>query len=209
MRRLRGAVQERQRLLREGLALWIAAQDDLELAGSATTGPELVALCAAAAPDFVIFEAEAGDWDALRTARALRARHPRLRLVATVDDGDGGAHAAAVEAGVSAVVRRTAGVGEVLAAVRGDAVTVDVRPVEPQPQMAPAQLSSLLTEREIEILVLIGAGLAAREIAARLRISPKTVDNHKQRMYAKLGVQSQAHAVAVAMRAGLIGMAGI
>ena len=57
-----------------------------------------------------------------------------------------------------------------------------------------------LTGREADVLALVGAGRTSRQISAELHISPKTVENHKQRIFGKLGVQNQAHAVSVAMR---------
>lgn len=207
--RLRGVVQAQHRLLREGLALWIAAQDDLELVGTAVDGPELVEVCAEHAPDFVVLSVDAPDWDGLETARQLRRMNSRVRLIATAEVVDAETQVAALDAGVSAVMSRTAGVGEVLAEIRGTDRSVHVRGVEVRPPDPAATVEILLTERELEILVLIGAGLPAREIAERLDISAKTVDNHKQRIYAKLGVQNQAHAVAVAMRAGLLGLTGL
>ena len=62
----------------------------------------------------------------------------------------------------------------------------------------------MLTGRELEVLSLVGAGLTSNGVSHRLHISSKTVENHKQRIFAKLGVQNQAHAVSVAMRAGLM-----
>jgi DNA-binding CsgD family transcriptional regulator len=61
-----------------------------------------------------------------------------------------------------------------------------------------------LTTRELDVLNLIGCGHTTSEIGPRLGISPKTVENHKQRLFAKLGVSNQAHAVAVSMRLGLL-----
>jgi DNA-binding NarL/FixJ family response regulator len=81
----------------------------------------------------------------------------------------------------------------------GDETVTVVPAVRPRPQ------PSLLTERETEVLRLIADGLTTRDVAARLGISPRTVENYKQHMFAKLGVQSRAHAVAVASRSGLLG----
>ena len=200
-RRLRGVIQERRRLLREGLALWVAAQDDLELLGTASTAAHLVLACDVGPVDFVIFEADVDEWDPLATARELRRQHPDLRLVATAGHGDVAREVLAPVA--CAVVDRRAGMDEVLAAVRGR--TPDPRVEVPAPMPDPRVL---LTDRQLEILVYVGMGLAAHEIGDLLGISAKTVDNHKQRIYARLGVQSQAHAVAVAMRAGLIPAGG-
>jgi DNA-binding CsgD family transcriptional regulator len=62
----------------------------------------------------------------------------------------------------------------------------------------------LLSQREVQVLGEIGSGSTTRIVAETMGISPKTVENHKQRIFAKLGVQNQAHAVAVAMRQGLL-----
>jgi DNA-binding NarL/FixJ family response regulator len=76
----------------------------------------------------------------------------------------------------------------------------------PPPVPAPERPApSLLTERETEVLRLIADGLTTRDVSGRLGISPRTVENYKQHMFAKLGVQSRAHAVAVASRTGLLG----
>ena len=61
-----------------------------------------------------------------------------------------------------------------------------------------------LTGRELEVLRLIGAGRTTREISTALGVSRRTVENHKRRIFAKLGVQSQAHAVASAARLGIL-----
>ena len=61
-----------------------------------------------------------------------------------------------------------------------------------------------LTAREIQVLQFIGAGCTSRQIGDHMRVSHKTVENHKQRIFGKLGVQNQAHAVSVAFRKGYI-----
>ncbi len=73
---------------------------------------------------------------------------------------------------------------------------VEIRPARPR-----------LTPREREVVSLVSSGMTANQIAAELRISTKTVENHKQRVFRKLDVQSQSHAVSVAMRLGLLGPA--
>jgi DNA-binding CsgD family transcriptional regulator len=62
--------------------------------------------------------------------------------------------------------------------------------------------SGILTQRETEILSGVAEGMSSLQVATSLGISPRTVENHKQRIFAKLGVQSQAHAVAVALASG-------
>ena len=64
--------------------------------------------------------------------------------------------------------------------------------------------SGFLSEREVEILRLIGDGLATKEIGAVLRLSPKTIEFHKIRLYKKIGVYDAVGATRYAMRAGYI-----
>ena len=63
----------------------------------------------------------------------------------------------------------------------------------------------VLTRRQIEVVRLIGRGLTSQEIASHLGVRPKTVENYKQRVFVRLGVQNQAHAVARCARLGLMG----
>ena len=62
----------------------------------------------------------------------------------------------------------------------------------------------VLTRRQIEVVRLIGQGLTSQEIALQLGVRPKTVENYKQRVFVRLGVQNQAHAVARCARMGLM-----
>lgn len=63
----------------------------------------------------------------------------------------------------------------------------------------------MLTRRQLEVVELIAGGLTSQEIAVGLGVRPKTVENYKQRLFVKLGVQNQAHAVARCSHLGLIG----
>jgi len=94
-------------------------------------------------------------------------------------------------------------IDEILAAI--DVVarssSSDESPADEAPVVTPSQT---LTRRETEILARIAAGLSASEVSDQLGISRKTVEGHKRRIFTKLDVQNQAHAVAVATRAGLL-----
>jgi DNA-binding CsgD family transcriptional regulator len=87
-------------------------------------------------------------------------------------------------------------------AVRGSRHPANVVPT--RRRVALERAKSRLSSREVEILSEISAGRTTGEVATAMGISPKTVENHKQRIFAKLGVQTQAHAVSVAMRSGLV-----
>jgi DNA-binding NarL/FixJ family response regulator len=171
-----------QRLLRDGIALALDAEPDLEVVAVVADAPALAEAIDRHRPvDFAVV-----DLDGFPRAHPLSPRRG-VRLVGlTARPAD--ALPEACRLGVTAIVAHEDGLAGLVHAIRRC----------PVPTVPP------LTPREAEVLRAVAEGHSAREIARRLDVSPKTVDNHKHRIYAKLGVQSQAHAVAVATRAGLI-----
>ncbi len=146
----------------------------------------------------VIFEAGAVPWDVTRLAAELARRVPGTRRVATSSRRTRSGRALD---GVTAV-RRTASVERFARAVNGDEIDDGGGEIESDEltEAAPAVLST----RELQVLALISGGLTTSLIAERLGISVKTVEGRRQTLFAKLGVQNQSQAVAVAMRAGLL-----
>lgn len=104
---------------------------------------------------------------------------------------------------MTALLGRSAGLGPVLEALRDRTSRRPVIPFAARQRPDELPLASL-TKRECEVLLHVGSGETAREICLQLGISRKTVENHKQRIFAKLDVQNQAHAIARAMRRGLL-----
>jgi DNA-binding NarL/FixJ family response regulator len=200
---LRVVVQERQRFFREGLSMVLNAEPDLDVVGTAEIPGELAEICVRFKPDVVLLELDA-DWDGCRLAAALRKRHRALRVIGLAGEIDLTLSKRAYQAGIRSIVPRSGGIPAVLQAVRPSRGSKQrVVPMEPPP-LKKERASRALTPRELDVLRLVGSGHTTREVSERLGISPKTVENHKQRMFAKLGVQNQAHAVAVAMRSGIL-----
>ncbi len=200
---IRAVVQQRHRLFREGLEMLLRDEPDIEVVGTAATGPELLRVCERSRPDVVLLEADAAEWDAGRLAVSLLRRHHHLRIVGLHADCDETAVRRAHRAGMTAVVSRSAGMAPVLGALRDRTSRKPAIPLTASLRPDPLRPVSL-TERERQVLLHVGSGATSREICAQLGISRKTVENHKQRIFAKLDVQNQAHAIALAMRRGLI-----
>jgi DNA-binding NarL/FixJ family response regulator len=200
---MRTAIQDRRRLFRDGLCMLLEAEPDIEVIGTAATSAELIDLCETQAPEVAILQADAAAGETVRVASALRRRHRRLRIVGIYSTLERQQALDAVRAGVDALVAASSGMGPVLEAIRTNAPRNDVTWLEPAAGSAPEPLAPL-TEREREVLRLVGTGATTREISTRLGISAKTVENHKHRIFSKLGVHNQAHAVSIAMRAGVL-----
>jgi DNA-binding NarL/FixJ family response regulator len=199
---LRIAIQDRQRLYREGVALVLAGEPDLDVVATAATAAELVTATAEQDIDLVVLELDVEDWDACRLVAALRKRHPGLAVVGLLPGDDDTLPARAYQAGVRSVFPRNAGIRAFLRTVRS--LPSPSRTVPAERVVSLDERRPLLSHREIQVLGEIGAGSTTRRAAQAMGISPKTVENHKQRIFTKLGVQNQAHAVAVALRQGLL-----
>lgn len=201
-RALRIAIQDRQRLYREGIALILGAEPDLQVTVIAGTAAELVAATAEEPIDLVVLELDVEEWDACRLVAALRKRRAGLSVVGITAGADTRLPASAYQAGVRSVFARNAGMRTFLRTIRSLPSPSRAVPVSRITHLD--ERRPLLSAREVEVLSEIGAGGTTRHVAVQMGISPKTVENHKQRIFCKLGVQNQAHAVAVAMRQGLL-----
>ncbi len=192
---VRAAVQERKRFLREGLAILLGEDPDIEVIGTAATAAELLHLCGEHPPDVVLMELDLDDWDPAALAATLRANHPAIRIVGVGDGCDD----------VDAHVTRTDGpvtiVSALLSLTRRESSGGGSSPAV---SAVTAAADRGLTARQIEILQHLRAGLTANEISASLGISPKTVEHHKRRVFARLGARSQAQAVAMGLRTGIL-----
>jgi len=200
---VRIAIQDRQRLYREGVALVLAGEPDLEVVATAATAAELVAATVDQDIDLVVVELDVEDWNACRLVAALRKRHAGLAVVGLLPGDNDELPARAYQAGVRSVFPRNAGIRAFLRTIRS--LPSPSRAAVPADKVVSLdERRPLLSQREVQVLGEIGAGATTRIVAATMGISPKTVENHKQRIFSKLGVQNQAHAVAVAMRQGLL-----
>jgi DNA-binding NarL/FixJ family response regulator len=195
------AVQERRQLLRSGIVLILGAEDDIDVAGAAPDADGVRAVVDEHPVDTVILEIKVEAWDVAELVRDLRGLRGGL-LVIGLYTGRRSDHLSATKgAGIDVLLPVSAGTTGLLASVRGSEAVLHPGPSVDR-RVLPGR--EVLTPREQEVLRHISAGLTTQQSALLLEVSPKTVDNHKQRMFAKLGVQNQAHAVAVAHRAGIL-----
>ncbi|HEX6344873.1 response regulator transcription factor [Umezawaea sp.] len=213
---IRVLVVDDQEMVREGFAALLAAQEDIEVVGSAGDGVAAVAAVRRLLPDVVLMDIRMPELDGLGATRLLAAEpHPVKVLVLTTFDLDDYVYEA-LRAGASGFLLKHAPARELLDAVRvvarGEALlapSITKRLIEDFVKSRPAQgvrpraLSSL-TERETEVLRLIAQGLSNGEIAGHLFVAEQTVKTHVGRVLMKLGLRDRAQAVIAAYESGLV-----
>jgi DNA-binding NarL/FixJ family response regulator len=200
-------------VVREGFSGALAAEADLEVVGGAATAAEALAGAPGARPDVVLVDLSLPDGDGNELIAALRAALPEARLVVVSAHDDEYRVAEALRAGAHGYLLKTSTVEQLV-----DGIRAAVRGGTPlSPELTGAVLRALrrpgkngsgtidsLTTREREILRLFATGLATREVATSLGISPKTVETHRLRIYEKLGCKSVVDLTRIAVRTGLI-----
>jgi DNA-binding NarL/FixJ family response regulator len=189
-------------VVRDGLRGMVAGQPDLEVVGEAATGTEALALVPRVRPDVALVDLRMPELDGVATIRALRERHPEVRvLVLTTFDTESDV-VSAIEAGATGYLLKDAPRAELFrairAAARGEAVLAPAVATRLVGQLrepaAPA-----LTARELQVLELVARGATNRVVAARLHVSEATVKTHLVHAFGKLGVSDRTAAVAVAL----------
>ena len=195
---IRLAVQSGRRLLCDALVAYFGSLTDVAVVGHVAGSSGVAALCQLRRPDVLLIDAEVRPSEALRTLDLLHRRFPQVRAVLVYDRLTTEQLAEARRAGASVLVPSRHGLAALAGQIR---------------QQAPAVSGAAragLTDRQLEIIMLLSAGHSVPEIAALLGIAGDTVENHKRRIFAKLQAHSAVHLVARAASLGVLtgGLAG-
>lgn len=189
-------------LIREQLRRAVGGVAGVERVVMAATEDEAIEHVRAQPPDLVLVDASLTGRGGAGAVRRIRAADPSARvLVLTRAEDPEAAVVAAVAAGARGYLRKDATRAEVRVAV-GQALTepqADGGIVEADHASQPA-----LTERELEVLAGMCEGQSNAEIGRGLYLSEDTVKTHARRLFRKLGAADRAHAVAIALRRGLV-----
>ncbi|WP_406371667.1 response regulator transcription factor [Streptomyces sp. NBC_00647] len=209
-----------QQLIRTALRMVIADIEDLEVVGEAENGAEAVALTARLCPDVVVMDIRMPGMDGIEATRRITSdaaeprKETRIVVLTTFDDDD--YVYGALRAGASGFLVKDMALDDIIAAVRvvaaGDALIapgVTRRLIQDftasRPELARAQRELKgITEREREVLTLVGTGLSNTEIAERLFISVATAKTYLTRLLSKLDARDRVQLVIIAYEAGLV-----
>jgi DNA-binding NarL/FixJ family response regulator len=200
-------------IFRDGLRALLHSVDDTQVVGEATSGEEAIALVATVQPDVVLMDIKMLGLNGIEATRAITRAFPQVQVLMLTMFEDDDSVFAAVRAGASGYLLKGARQEETLRAIRavangevifGPGIAQRVRSLlsANRPESVPQVLPEL-TDREYEILNLIGQRCTNAEIAARLVLSPKTVRNHVSNIISKLRVTDRMEAAQAAHDAGL------
>jgi DNA-binding NarL/FixJ family response regulator len=197
-------------IVRHGLAQLIDEEAGLSVCGSAATPAEAVEAVDRTQPDLVIVDLSLGDESGLDLVKDLKQRHPDRRMLVLSMYDESYYADRVLRAGAMGYVMKQTAAGQMIAAIHqvlagkvylseSMAASMLDRLVGRNPKAGVTPVDSL-TDRELQVLQLIGKGLGTRQIAETLHLSIKTVENYREHIKAKLQLRSSSELVRYAVR---------
>lgn len=204
---IRVMVADDHALVLHAVAALLESMPGIEVVGRATSAEELLRMVADEQPDVVVTEVNRVGLNGIDLIAAIRARHPRIKVLVLSVHEDTQVVRRAVQAGASGYVVKGAAPEDLQAALwtlvrTGSYFSAAVARCLLQRQ--PPRPQDELTPRQLEILTLVAQGMCSKEIGSALGLSFKTVDVHRVRMAARLGINTVADLTRYALRHGLV-----
>jgi DNA-binding NarL/FixJ family response regulator len=219
---IRVLVADDQALVRDGLVTLLGLVEGLEVVGTAADGEEAVRMAERLRPDVVLMDLRMPRMDGAEATRRVVAMRPAPRVLVLTTYADDDSVLGALQAGALGYLTKDSGAGDIALAVR--TVHAGKALMEPEVQRRLLELGREagraepaasrrppaaappdgLTQREVDVLVLIAGGLSNQEIAERLFVSEATVKTHINNLFGKASLRDRAQAVTYAYRHGLV-----
>jgi DNA-binding NarL/FixJ family response regulator len=210
---VRVLIADDHKIIAEGLRSLLEKNPAFSVVGHASDGRTAVRLAADLAPDLVIMDISMPELNGFEATRQILETNPRTKVIALSMHKDGHYIAAALKSGAAGYLVKESAFEELAAAIQtvmkgqsylssaiADIVIKDyIRHLEKQG----AGAFSLLTPREREVLQSLSEGLSTKEIAARLKVSVKTVETYRSQVMDKLNIHSVAELTKYAIREGI------
>lgn len=196
-------------LVRHGLKRILAATDDLQVAGGASSGEETLAMVASTPADVLLLDMAMPGVSGIDLIRRIHQSESRLAILVLSMHNEAQIVTRALRAGAAGYITKAADPEDLVAAVRkvaGGGRFIDASLVDSVVFRSTGDEDSphtQLSPRELQVLERVAAGMALGDIADELHLSPKTVSTHKMRLMQKLEVSTNADLLKYAVRHGL------
>jgi DNA-binding NarL/FixJ family response regulator len=191
-------------LLLEGIEALVSSQPDMELIAQAADGRQAIAQFRKHHPDVTLMDLQLPDMEGVDAIIAIHSEFPEARIIVlTTYTGDVQV-LRALKAGARAYLLKGLLRKELLETIRAVHAGQKRIPPEVAAQLAEYAAEDALTSREIDVLRLIAAGNANKQIAAQLSITEETVKGHVKNILSKLRANDRTHAVTIGLKRGII-----
>ncbi len=198
-------------LLLEGLSKIVDV--DCEIVGTATNGRELLSLAGELKPDVILLDITMPLLNGIEAARQIQQTDPQIKIIFVTMQLNRDYVREAFAAGASGYVLKQAAASELMTAIRevqqglffvSPMISERFLGYSPPPDQNPSKLFTSLTPRQREVLQLVAEGKSAKEIAALLCISVKTVEFHKKHLLEELNLRSTPELIRYAVEHGWV-----
>lgn len=198
-------------IVRRGLQLLISLEPDMAVCGDADSAPAALEKILALKPDLVVIDLALAAGSGLDLIKQVRSQNPKLKLLVFSMRDEGVYAERALRAGANGYITKAEGTEKALEAIRailqGKSFVSEKISAKMVDRIASGGASGqtaleLLSDRELEVLELIGEGQGSREIAEQLGVSLKTVESHREHIKAKLGLNGASELVRYAINWG-------
>jgi two-component system response regulator NreC len=208
---IRLVIADDHEIFRDGLCLMLSKQQNIQLAGQAENGKQLVSLVNDILPDVVMTDVKMPIMDGIEATRLLLAQHPDLKIIALSMFDEENLIVDMLEAGAKGYLLKNADKQEILEAIHSVyeeknyychhtssrlASLISKSKFNPYRKKEPLNF----TDREIEIIKLICLQLTAQEIADKVFLSKRTVEGHRTKILEKMNVKNTAGVVIYALK---------
>jgi DNA-binding NarL/FixJ family response regulator len=193
------------RLMREGIVRVVGLQPDMLVVAQASNGEEAVEQFLQHRPDVTLMDLQMPEMNGLEATIAIRAEFPDARIIVLTTYMGDVQVLRALQAGARGYLLKTLLDKELLATIRSVHSGKKTLSAEASYQLAEHATDESLTPAEVDVLRLIAAGNANKQIADRLAVTEETIKGRVRNILSKLGANDRTHAAIIGIKRGIIG----